>query len=160
KAKKQTTVQVVLSAPVKGLGKAGELVSVKPAYAQNFLVAQGLGKVATAETLAAIAKEREALAEAAAAAKQTALQVEETLQAVFGQQGAFVKKNVGPDGAIFGSVTNAEIAELILERSGVEVDKKQITAPPISSVGSGFAEIKLHPDVSVKLKLVVIPASL
>ncbi|KAL1503054.1 hypothetical protein AB1Y20_011121 [Prymnesium parvum] len=159
-AKKPSTVQVILNAPVKGLGDAGELVSVKPAYAQNFIVAQGLGAIATKETLDRVAQQEAAAAAAAAAAKAEAEQVEAVLQAVFGKQGAFLKKNVGPDGAIFGSVTSAEISEMISERAGVSVDKKLITAPSISSVGTALAEIKLHADVTMKLKVVVIPASM
>lgn len=159
-AKKPATVQVVLSAPVKGLGKAGELVSVKAAYAQNFLVAQGLGNIATKEKLDEIEAAAAAAAKAARAAKEDAVKAQATMEAVFGKQGAFIKKNTGPDGAIFGSITSAELADLISERAGIVVDKKLITPPSISSVGTDFAEIKLHPEVVVKLKVVVIPASL
>lgn len=153
-------VQVVLSAPIQGLGKAGELVSVKPAYADNFIINKGLGSIATPEKLKELAVAAADAAAAAAAAKQAALDADATIQAVFGQQGCFIKKNVGPDGAIFGSVTAAELAEAIRERSGVSVDKKTISIPSISSVGSVMADIQIHKEVSSKLKVVVVSASM
>ena len=61
----QKTTQVVLTGDVKDVGKKGELVSVKPAYAQNFLVAQGLGRVATPEVLEQLERERQEAFEAA-----------------------------------------------------------------------------------------------
>ena len=156
---KTADVQVVLSVPVKGLGKAGDLVKVKPAYAENFIVRQNMGAIATPEKLAEIAANEEAAAAAAAAEKQSAVEAEATLKTVFGEEGAVVEKRVGPDGAIFGSVTAAEVAELILERAGVTVDKRKITVPSIPKVGTADASIKLHPKVTATLKLVVVPAA-
>jgi len=154
----QKMVQVVLSVPIAGVGKAGDLVSVKPAYAENFVVRQGKGVVATPEKLKEIAAAEAAKAEAAVAAKAAAVEADAKLQAVFGEEGAVVKKNVGPDGAIFGSVTAADIAELLRDRAGLSVEKKNIKAPSLSSVGTGTAEVTLHREVVSKLKVVVVPA--
>lgn len=159
KAASGKTVQVVLSAPVKGLGKKGDLVSVKPAYAENMIVRAGLGAVATPEALDRIAAEQAEEAANASALKAQAEADATTLEAVFGE-GCVVKKKVGPDGAIFGSVTAAEIAGLVSERARVAVDKKNIEVPEFKKIGTGIAELALHKTVSAKLKIVVVPASL
>lgn len=152
-------VQVMLTAPVKGLGKKGDLVAVKPAYAENMLIRAGLGALATPEMLQAYeAEQAEAAANASAAAAKAAADAA-TLGKVF-SEGCVVKKKVGPDGSIFGSVSAAEIATLVTERSGVSVDKKSIDVPAFSKIGTGVAEVALHKTVSAKLKIVVVPASL
>lgn len=96
-------VQVVLNQPVKSIGKKGDLVWVKPAYAENVIVRGGLGAIADAETLEHVAAENEAAAAAAVAAKQAAVQDSAKLETIFGEKGVVIKKNVGPDGALFGS---------------------------------------------------------
>lgn len=96
-------VQVVLNQPVKSIGKKGDFVWVKPAYAENVIVRGGLGAIADAETLEHVAAENEAAAAAAVAAKQAAVQDSAKLETIFGEKGVVIKKNVGPDGALFGS---------------------------------------------------------
>lgn len=125
KAAAAKTVEVVLSAPVKGLGKKGDLVSVKPAYAENALVRAGLGVLATPEMLTQLAAEQAVADADAAKVKQQAVDDAATLEKVF-KDGCVVKKKVGPDGSIFGSVTGAEVAALLQEQAGVTVDKKKI----------------------------------
>ena len=119
-------VQVVLTQPVKGVGKAGELVTVKASYMENALRPRGLCKLATPDLLVQIEAEQAAAAEAAKAARATADAGAATLATVFGGEGIFIKKKVGPKGDLFGSVTSAEVASLISERSGVAVEKKMI----------------------------------
>ena len=77
---------------------------------------------------------------------------------VFGEAGAEIKKNVGPDGALFGSVTPTEVAELLRERAGVEVEKRHIAVPDLKRVGEATAKITLHKEVVSELKIVVVPA--
>lgn len=175
---KKKDIQVVLKSGVKGLGKAGEVVWVKPAYAENVLLKQGLAAAATADVLKDIEKEVAAKEAAATAAKQEAKQKGETLTRAFGDMGCFIEKNVGPDGLIFGSVTPSELAELIEAKAGVAVDKKAISIPAIKTddagtippqkpggasikiAGTAIADITLHPDVVCKLKIVVVPISI
>ena len=94
-------------------------------------------------------------AAAAAAAKAQAVEDEKKLAKVFGEDGLPIEKKVGPTGEIFGSVTAADVAGLIKEHAGLTVEKKAITPPSIKSVGSGFAEVALHKEVSAKVKIVV-----
>ena len=135
KAAAAKTVEVVLSAPVKGLGKKGDLVSVKPAYAENALVRAGLGVLATPEMLTQLAADQAAADADAAKVKQQAVDDAATLEKVF-KDGCVVKKKTGPDGSIFGSVTGAEVAALLQEQAGVTVDKKNIEVRAFSAFGS------------------------
>ena len=148
-------VEVVLNALVKGVGAKGELVKVKPAYAENVLVPQGLATVATPEVLAKIKADEEAAAAAAIAARETAEENLSVLNSVFGDGGLRLQKKCGPTGAIFGKITAAEVAASIKEKTGIELDKRTISMPPLAAVGTGVAQIKLHREVTMKLKLVV-----
>jgi len=151
-------VQVVLSEPIKGVGKKGELVSVKPAYAENFVVSGGRGVLATPEMLDQLAAEAASAAADAVAAKAAAVKNSEALESIFGEEGCLVKKNVGPDGTLFGSVTAQEVADLLKELAGISVEKKNIEPPDIKAVGSGTCVVKLHKEVHHKLKVVVAAA--
>jgi len=153
-------VKVILTEDVDGLGKSGQVKVVKYAYATNLLIPKGMGQIATEEALKKIAED-EAEAQAQAAAEKAAAEANaKILQAVFDEtQGAILKKNVGPTGAIFGSVTPAEVAEVIQDRAGFKVDKKGITVPSITEVGSVVTTIALHKDVVTKLKVTIVPTS-
>ena len=157
---KSGSVSVLLSSDVKNLGRKGEVVSVKPAYAENMLVRTGLGQLATPEILAELEKSNLAAAEAAAAAKAKAVEARAALEKAFGDEGGSITKNVGPDGALFGSVTPTEVAELIAQLAGVSVEKKDvIECPDIKAVGSGVAKVRLHKEVVCQLKINVVAAS-
>lgn len=175
KAKKD--IQVVLSSPVEGLGKAGELVMVKPAFLENVIVRQGLGARATPEIVAEFQAKAAAVEAALAAAKGEAQEKEAALARAFGEAGCVIEKKVGPQGEIFGSVTSAELAELFQSKAGVAVDKKTISVPDIKKeeglelpaqkvgqsaitvAGSAVADIKLHPEVACKVKVLVVAAA-
>ena len=156
---KSGSVSVLLSADVKNLGRKGEVVSVKPAYAENMLVRTGLGQLATPEILAEKEKSNAAAAATAAAAKAKAVEASATLKKAFGEEGGSISKNVGPDGALFGSVTPTEVAQLISQLAGVTVEKKDvIECPDMKAVGSGVAKVRLHKEVVCELKINVVAA--
>jgi large subunit ribosomal protein L9 len=148
---------------------------VKHPYAENVLLPQGLAAPATPQVLEEIAAKVAAAEAARAAAVAEAKQKEAKLVATFGASGCFIEKKVGPDGGIFGSVTAAELADLLANQAGVSVDKKDVSMPEISPendlvlppqkpgqpsvkvAGTAVADIKLHPEVVSKLKVNVIP---
>ena len=153
------SVQVVLHQEVKGVGKKGELVMVKPAYAENVLIRGGLGAVATPEILEQIAADDAASAEAAAAAKAAAQASAKKLTEVFGDAGCVIEKKCGPDGAIFGSVTQTDLADALKQHAGLQVEKKHIKCPSdLKNAGTGTAEITLHKEIVHTLKVVVVAA--
>ena len=103
-------VQCVLLADVKGVGRKGELVEVKPAYAENMLIRTGLGEKATPDILEKLATEKAEADAAAVAAKQAAVETNEKLIALFKENGAVLKKKANPDsGQIFGKITPTEV---------------------------------------------------
>ena len=103
-------VQCVLLADVKGVGRKGELVEVKPAYAENMLIRTGLGEKATPDILEKLATEKAEADAAAVAAKQAAVDTNEKLIALFKEKGAVLKKKANPDsGQIFGKITPTEV---------------------------------------------------
>ena len=103
-------VQCVLLADVKGVGRKGELVVVKPAYAENMLIRTGLGEKATPDILEKLATEKAEADAAAVAAKQAAVETNEKLIALFKENGAVLKKKANPDsGQIFGKITPTEV---------------------------------------------------
>ena len=147
-------VQVVLNQDIRKLGKNGDLVEVAPGYARNYLVPRGMGALATAGILKQVEqrkeRERQRLLEIKrqAEARKTAL---ETI-------GRFtIRKQVGEDEAIFGTVTASEVAEAIQEATSHEVDRRGITLPEISKLGFYKAEVKLHPEVTAAIEIHVAP---
>eukprot|EP00316_Scyphosphaera_apsteinii_P022225 CAMPEP_0119309394 /NCGR_PEP_ID=MMETSP1333-20130426/15292_1 /TAXON_ID=418940 /ORGANISM="Scyphosphaera apsteinii, Strain RCC1455" /LENGTH=162 /DNA_ID=CAMNT_0007313359 /DNA_START=144 /DNA_END=632 /DNA_ORIENTATION=- len=151
--KKQT--DVLLLEDIKGIGRKGEVVQVKPAYAQNFIVSKGIGAIATPAILKDIEKQKAEAAAAEIAAKQQAQELAAKLQSVF-REGAIIKKRVGPSGDIFGKVTSAHVANIIKERVGSEVNRKKIKVPDIKGAGSATATLTLHKEVAISLKIVVV----
>ena len=151
-------VQVVLFEPIKGVGKKGEIVSVKSSYAENVILRGGKGELATDDKLAEIAASEAAKVAEAKAAKDLAIQKGEELTKAFGEDGVQIKKNAGPDGALFGSVTKTEILAMLQETvPGLTIKIGDIKPPDLKAVGEGTAEITLHKEVVTKLKVVVSP---
>jgi len=143
KKKAPKLTKVLLTQSVKGLGATGDIVSVKQAYFDNFMFAQNLGKLATKEILDQKAAEEAAAKAEAVALRAAAEESVKTMQAIFGSQGLFIKKKVGKEGAIFGSVTSTELATLVKERTGVDVDKRKIEVPSIRPAFHDSMQFKL-----------------
>jgi len=146
-------MDIILLEKVDRLGKLGDVVSVKPGFARNFLLPFGKAKVANETNIKELearraeleAKEAENLATAEARkAKLDALQVSITSKA-------------GTEGKLFGSVGNADIAEAIVA-AGVAVEKKEVRLPtgPIRVSGEFEIDLHLHTDVNATIKLTII----
>ena len=101
---------VLLEKDAEGLGVAGDLVEVKPAYAENFLVSKGVGIIATKEMIDKATAELEAKAAAAAAALKAAKDMAEKISSKFGKSGLKYEVQVAQDGTIKDVVTSVQIA--------------------------------------------------
>lgn len=147
-------VRLILREDVPSLGHAGDLVSVKPGYARNFLVRQGKAIPATESKVKELEHHRRAIADKVArelkdlkAAKDRIeqLRLETTAQA-------------GEEGRLFGSVTAMHVAELLAEK-GIDIDRRRIhLAEPIKDVGDHVVEVRLHREVVAKLRVKVAAA--
>jgi large subunit ribosomal protein L9 len=147
-------VQLVLNQDVSKLGKSGDLVEVAPGYARNYLIPQKLAVNATAGILKQVERRREQERQRQLEEKQQAFERKTALEAV----GSFtITKQVGEGDAIFGTVTDREVAAVIQETTGQEVDRRGINLPDISQTGSYQAEIKLHPEVTAVVEIHVVP---
>ena len=146
---------VILREDVKSLGKAGELVRVKPGYARNYLLPQGLAFEATEGNKKRIAAETRARGARDQAERTEAERVAATLGAV----ALTLKGKAGEEGKLFGSVTAADIAAAVSEQAGVEVDRKDVHLDePIRSVGTHEVRVHLFPEVDPVITVEVLAA--
>jgi large subunit ribosomal protein L9 len=145
-------MQIILLEKVVNLGDLGEIVKVKDGYARNFLIPSGRARRATEAAKAAFEVKRAEL-EKAAAAK---LAESQALGAKLGGTTIKLTQKAGVDGRLFGSVTNADIAEE-LTKNGYKVAKSQVRMPngPIKVVGDSTVSVSLHTDVAVDITVSV-----
>ncbi|GAA5180032.1 50S ribosomal protein L9 [Niveibacterium umoris] len=146
-------MQIILLEKVINLGNLGDVVKVKDGYARNFLIPNGKAKRATAENLAAFEARRVEL-ERVAAEKLAAAQ--ELAGKLDGTTVQIVRK-AGVDGRLFGSVTNADVAEA-LNAQGFSVEKAAVRMPlgPIKAIGDNALQVALHTDVLVNVTVSVL----
>jgi large subunit ribosomal protein L9 len=146
-------MQIILLEKVVNLGNLGDIVKVKDGYARNFLIPNKKARRATKDAIAEFEVRRAEL-EKAAAEKLAAAQAEgEKLNGLTVQIG----QKAGVDGRLFGSVTNADIAEA-LTKAGFAVEKMQVRLPegPLKMVGDHPVHVSLHTDVLVDVTVSVV----
>jgi large subunit ribosomal protein L9 len=146
-------MKVVLLQDVKGQGKKDELINVSDGYARNFLFPKKLAVEADAKILNDIKNKEAARLRKIELEKQAARDTAEKMA------GIVVKIKVqqtGTDGKFKGSVTTKEIAEALNAQFGIEVDKRKLVlADPIKSYGTYTLDVKLYPEISGKLSVLV-----
>ena len=147
-------MEVILREDVKSLGKAGALVRVKPGYARNFLLPQGLAFEATAGNKKRIEAESKARETRASHDRNEAQGLAATLSAV----AITIPAKAGEGDRLFGSITAQDIADG-LAKAGHPVDKRKIELPhPIKQLGEHAVPIRLHSDVHATVSVTIVPA--
>ena len=142
----------ILLKDVEDLGAAGDAVDVSPGYLRNYLVPRKLAQPATDASLQEAQHRREA---AERAAQEAADRAEETA-ALLAKTVLTIQHRAGEDGKLYGSVTNAEIAEAISEARGLRVDRKKIRLEePIRDVGTYMIEIEVSGGATARVKTIV-----
>jgi large subunit ribosomal protein L9 len=146
-------MEVILLEKIANLGELGQVVKVKDGYARNFLIPHGKAKRATEENRKAFEARRSELE----TAQSEALAKARERGAKLGGLTLQITQKAGPDGRLFGSVTNYDIVEG-LEKQGHEVERSQIRMPqgPLKQVGDYPIEIALHTDVAVTITVSVL----
>ncbi len=149
-------MQIILLEKVVNLGQLGDVVKVKNGYARNFLVPHGKAKRATPENLAEFEKRRADLEKQQADILTQAQARAEKLNGMMVQ----IAQKAGVDGKLFGSVTNADIADA-LKAQGFEVSKAEIRMPdgPLKQVGDHELTLAMHSDVTATIKVSVLGES-
>ena len=142
-------MEVILKKDVENLGYANEIVSVKPGYANNYLLPNGLAIVATESAKKVLAENLKQRAHQDAKILADAQALAAQIEAL-----ALVISAKAEEGRIFGSVTSSDLAEA-MAKQGVEVDRKHISVDPIKQVGQYEATIKLHKNVKATIHFTV-----
>jgi large subunit ribosomal protein L9 len=147
-------VKLILREDVQGLGHAGDVVDVRPGYARNFLVPEGKAVLASEGRLREVEHLRRQIAEKVAKELADYRALKDRIEKLGEVE---VRAKVGEEGKLFGSVTVAQIAELLAGR-GVELDRRRIDlAEPIKTAGDHPVTLRLHRDVNATLRLKVVP---
>ena len=144
-------MQIILQEDIEKLGHRGDVVTVKPGYARNFIIPRKLGIAATAGNMKALERIRTSLAKKTATELDAAHKQAELLNGV----GVKFARKTGENDQMFGSVTSGDIAEA-LAAQGFKVDKRQIQlAEPVKVVGEQTVTIKVFRDVTAAIKVTV-----
>jgi large subunit ribosomal protein L9 len=145
-------IEVILREDIKTLGRAGELVRVRPGYARNYLLPQGLAYEATEGNRKRVAAESRVRAARSEAEQADAERVAATLSQVT----LTLRGKAGEEGKLFGSITSQDIAEE-LGRQGHNVERRRIELEhPIKTTGEHRVTVRLHPEVHAELRVSVV----
>ena len=144
-------MQVILREELPNLGTIGDVVKVKPGYARNYLLPRGLAVEASVRNLHELEHQKRVIADKRLREQKSASAIAQKLAGVT----LTFAMRAGEEGKLFGSVTSAQIAEL-LAAHGIEVDRRRIQLDePIKELGEHAVEIRLHRDLVAKVKVVV-----
>lgn len=147
-------IQLLLNQDVSKLGRKGDIVEVAPGYARNFLIPQNFGVNTTPGILKQVERRKAKEAERLAQIKKEAEDRKKSLEAV----GRFkIAKQLGEGDAIFGTVTDREVAEAILASTGQDFDRRGITLPEINKLGIYKVQVKVHAEVTAEVEVHVTP---
>ena len=146
-------MQLILKKDVQNVGEAGDLINVKDGYARNFLIPNNLAEIATEGALAARERNIQRIKAKSEKLHKEALEKAEKIEA----SGVIeISAKAGESGKLFGTITTKKLAEELLNKSGIEVDRKTITLDnPINKVGEFLMTIKLSSKVKAQIKVVV-----
>jgi large subunit ribosomal protein L9 len=146
-------MQVILLEKVVNLGSLGDVVRVKDGYARNFLIPGGKARRATASAVKEFEVKRAELEKV----QSDRLAAAQAAGAKLEGLALTVSQKAGVDGRLFGSVTNADIAQALVRQGFAQVEKAMVRMPtgPLKAVGEHDVSVALHPDVVVSIKVAV-----
>lgn len=147
-------MKVILLKDDKKLGKKGDVIEASDGYARNYLLPKKIAELATDANLHILnakkaIERKEKLAEIEAAQKLAADLKDKVVK---------IESKSGDNGKLFGAITNKDVAALIEKNFNVKIDKKKIVMETIKIAGTYNIEVKLYPEVSTKMKVMVVPA--
>ena len=148
-------MEVILKEDIANVGKIGDVVRVRDGYARNYLLPRGLVLVANKKNLKAFEHQKKIVADQKQKIQRQNQAVADQLAGV----ALVIGMKVGEEGRLFGSVTNMQI-EKALKAKGISVERRKIhLTEPIKMVGDYEVPIRLSADVTVALKVSVVPES-
>jgi len=148
-------MKVILTKDLDNLGRAGALVEVKPGYGRNYLLPRNLAVLATAKNVRQLEHQKAGILSRASKEKQNMSAMAQKLSAI---EVKFTRK-VGEQNKLFGSVTSKDIHEQ-LAGQGYQIERRQVHLPdPLKDLGTFEVDVKLHPEVTAKVKVTVLAES-
>ncbi len=146
-------MQLILKKDVQNVGEAGDLINVKDGYARNFLIPNNLAEIATKGALDARERNIQRIKAKSEKLHKEALEKAEKIEAV---EVIELSAKAGESGKLFGTITTKKLAEEILAKTGIEVDRKTIILDnPINKVGEFLMTVKLSSKVKAQVKVAV-----
>ncbi len=147
-------MKVILLTDIQNLGSEGEIISVKNGYGRNWLIPQGLARMATPGTVRAFAEQMRQQARRRAQERNNAEEIKNQLENAVVK----IEAKVGEENRIFGTITPQQVA-LGLAVQGFKIDRRIVTMnEDIKVLGEYTATIKLHAEVQAQLSVHVVPA--
>ena len=148
-------MKVILLQDVKGKGKKGQMLEVSDGYATNFMLPKKLAIEATPDAINTMRMNDKATQERIAREKAEAMAISKQLR----EMTVTVTAKGGGNGRLFGSVTNAEVAEALAKQSGIKLDKRKIVLKEsIKNVGTYTATCKLGYEITAPLSVKIVEA--
>ena len=146
-------MDIILKQDVNNLGYKNDIVTVKPGYARNFLIPQGLATLATERNRKILAEE---MRQQAHKEEKVRNEAQEKANAINGLK-LRIPAKASETGKIFGSVNNVQIANAIKEACNLDIDRKQIVLSDdtVKEIGNYKAKVKLHKDVQAEVEFEV-----
>jgi large subunit ribosomal protein L9 len=146
-------MKLVLKQSVENLGEAGDVITVKDGFGRNYLIPKGLALIANTGNLKMASERKKYATVRLSETLKNAKELAEKLNAT----SITISVNANEDGKIFGTVTNANVAEALLEK-GIEVDRRKISIENVKTLGEHAATIALVSDVKATVKVWVVKA--
>lgn len=144
-------MKVILLQDVKSVGKKGEVVNASDGYARNFLFPKKLAQEANDTNMHILNKKNEADRKKKLAETEAAQKLANELK----EKEVIIYAKAGDGGKLFGAITSKDISQEMEKQLNVDIDKKKISINTIKSIGIYTAEIKLYPEISTKIKVVI-----
>ncbi|MCU1604184.1 MAG: rplI [Modestobacter sp.] len=149
-----STMKLILTAEVTGLGSSGDTVEVKGGYARNYLLPRGLAMLSTRGA----EKQIESLRRARAARDVRSLEEAQSVAAQLSKLTITLPARAGEGGRLFGRITTADVVAAVTAAGGPELDRRRIELPSsIKSTGTHTVTVRVHADVSTPVTLEVVP---
>ena len=146
-------MQVILKKDVQNIGEVGDLVNVKDGYVRNYLIPNELAEVATKGALAQRERNIARIKAKAEKLHQEALSAKEEIEKI---EKITLSAKAGESGKLFGTITTKKLSEELLNKTGMEIDKKSIILDsPINHIGNFVMTIKLSSKVKAQLNVEV-----
>ena len=151
----RTSVEILLAENVQGLGKQGEIIRVKPGYARNFLLPQGLATVATDHNKQMVERHRRRL-------QQFEVKKEKSLQELadaVSKYSVTLEANANKDNQLYGSIVETDISKVLIS-AGFDISPEMVALEgPLKLLGMYTVKIQLSPEVQTEVKVWVVPTA-